>query len=264
MSESAGGLHVRTAPVRSNEALVPDVRIFAATEDLVTAVGADLVAGRYFDHGHSSRGDAVALVGAAAASRLGLREGASASAEAIFVDDIPLVVIGVFENSEAAPELLTGVVVPWGFADKHLDVGGPTRFHVSTEVGATEVVAQQIGLALFPRDPLAISVAHGPQPTRLASQVTADVDFMFLLTGALVLLVASFGIANTSLVTVMERIPEIGLRRALGIAPRDIGATFLLESSILGGVGGVSGASAWVVITVVVSAVRDWTPVLDY
>jgi putative ABC transport system permease protein len=66
-----------------------------------------------------------------------------------------------------------------------------------------------------------------------------------------------------SLVEVMERTAEIGLRRALGFTPRDIGTTFLLESGILGAVGGVTGASAGLATIVLVSALRDWTPVLD-
>lgn len=85
----------------------------------------------------------------------------------------------------------------------------------------------------------------------------------FLLVGALSLLVASFGIANTSLVTVMERRPEIGLRRALGIRRRDIGAIFLAEAAALGALGGTMGASGGSVTTVIIAAVRDWTPVLD-
>lgn len=261
LAEVLGGPPVRTLPVATSDTLAADVRVFAASPGLLRAVGADLVAGRDFDHGHVVRADAVALVGSAAASRLGLRAGASS--EAIFIGDVPLAVIGLFDSARAAPELLTGVIVPSGFAREQLGVTGPTRVHVSTEVGATEVVAGQIGLALFPRDPGAISVAHGPQPTRLTNRIATEVNVLFVLLGSLSLLVACFGIANTSLVTVMERIPEIGLRRALGIAPRDIGAVFLLEAALLGAVGGMVGSSGGLVTTVLVAAVRDWTPVMN-
>ncbi len=66
-----------------------------------------------------------------------------------------------------------------------------------------------------------------------------------------------------TLVTVMERTGEIGLRRALGARRRHIAGQILCESAAMGAVGGIVGASAGIITVVVVSAARDWTPVLD-
>jgi ABC-type lipoprotein release transport system permease subunit len=261
MAEVTGAPRVRMAPVASYDAMAADVRVVAASSGLLRAVGATLLAGRDFDQGHAARADAVALVGSAAASRMGLRAGSSE--EAIFLDDMPLVVMGVFDTTSTAPELSTAVLVPWGLAASQFGVAGPSRLYVSAEPGATEVVSRQIGLALFPRDPDAISVVHGPLPTRLRGRVAGEVNILFLLLGSLSLLVACFGIASTALVTVMERTTEIGLRRALGISARDIGVMYLLEAGMSGAVGGLVGASGGLVVTVSVSAARDWTPVLD-
>ncbi|MFC7647698.1 ABC transporter permease [Streptosporangium lutulentum] len=76
-------------------------------------------------------------------------------------------------------------------------------------------------------------------------------------------MVGAVGIANVTLVTVMERIAEIGLRRSLGAARRHIAAQFLLESTLIGMTGGVIGASLGLVSVVVISATKEWTPVLD-
>ena len=81
--------------------------------------------------------------------------------------------------------------------------------------------------------------------------------------GGVSLLVGAIGIANVTLVSVMERTGEIGLRRALGATRRHIAQQFLLESSAMGFVGGILGASLGTLVVVAVSAYQTWTPVLD-
>jgi putative ABC transport system permease protein len=58
---------------------------------------------------------------------------------------------------------------------------------------------------------------------------------------AISLLVGGIGVMNIMLVSVTERIREIGLRKALGATPNSIGRQFLVEASMLGLAGGVIG-----------------------
>ena len=59
--------------------------------------------------------------------------------------------------------------------------------------------------------------------------------------GTLALLVASIGIANTMIMAVYERTKEIGIMKAVGAAPGQIRALFVVEASMIGLLGGVIG-----------------------
>jgi ABC-type antimicrobial peptide transport system permease subunit len=76
-------------------------------------------------------------------------------------------------------------------------------------------------------------------------------------------LVGAIGIANVTLVSVLERVGEIGLRRAVGARRRHIATQFLVESTAMGLVGGIIGATLGILVIVTLSATREWTPVLS-
>ena len=77
------------------------------------------------------------------------------------------------------------------------------------------------------------------------------------------LVIGTVGIANTTLVAVLERTAEIGLRRALGARPRHVAAQFLAESTALGALGGLLGTAVGVAVVLTVALARDWTAVLQ-
>jgi putative ABC transport system permease protein len=59
--------------------------------------------------------------------------------------------------------------------------------------------------------------------------------------GALALLVAAFGIANTMIMSIYERTREIGLMKAVGATNREVMLIFLGEAGAIGMVGGIGG-----------------------
>jgi ABC-type antimicrobial peptide transport system permease subunit len=233
----------------------------AVSPGLFDAVGADIRTGRMFDENHSSRADPVAVLGPAAAQRLNITR--VDHQPAIFVGDTTLIVVGILDDARREPKLLSSVIIPNGTAQALFGLEGVEQVLIQTEMGATELIASQAAIALYPNDPDRLYVAAPTASAAAKSAIAEDVNALFLVLGGVSLLIGAIGIANVTLVSVLERVGEIGLRRSVGAARRHIAWQFLIESAAMGFIGGLIGASIGVLVIVGVSAARVWTPVLD-
>ena len=73
-------------------------------------------------------------------------------------------------------------------------------------------------------------------------------DMVLAIVGMIALCVASLGIVNTMVMSILERYGEIGIMKAVGASDRDVKKIFFFESSVIGLLGGVFGlALGWVV-----------------
>lgn len=98
----------------------------------------------------------------------------------------------------------------------------------------------------------------------LAAKAATDKGLTTLMLGlgAVALLVGGVGVANTMVVSVLERRQEIGLRRAFGARRNAVRLQFLMESLLLSGLGGVAGAALGAVATCAFALVQGWTAVV--
>jgi macrolide transport system ATP-binding/permease protein len=256
------GALVRSVPINDplgqTEVQLP---VKAASPGLWRAVRATITSGRLPDSGHSARADRVVVLGRNAAARLGISS--LDQQPAIFIGDRLFQVAGLIRSVERQPALLGSLTIPDGTARREFGLQAPASVQIETEIGAVELVVRQAPKALSPADPQLLRVAAPPDPETLKAGVENDLNALFLLLGGVSLLVGALGIANVTLVSVLERVGEIGLRRALGAGRRHIAAQFLVESTVMGLLGGIMGASLGTLVVVAVSASNTWTPVLD-
>lgn len=257
-----GDALVSASPVKDPQSQTAfKLTVHAASPGLFKAVRADLASGRFLDSGHSDRADRVALLGPNAAHRLGILS--LEQLPAIAIGDHIYLVMGILKDVARQPDLLGSVIIPEGSAQRDFGLIGPGSVVIETRIGAATLIAGQTPLALRPDNPEILRVEYPPEPKRVRDAVQSDLNVMFLLLGGLSLIVGAIGIGNITLVSVMERTGEIGLRRAIGATRGHIMAQFLLESTSMGVIGGILGACIGVLIVVVVSASQVWTPVLD-
>ncbi|MFI5861131.1 ABC transporter permease [Streptomyces sp. NPDC051546] len=253
---------VRASVVAGDRGAPTSTDVVAASPGVLAAAGARLAEGRLYDAFAADREAPVAVIGTAVADRLGITT--LETSPAIFIGGRPFTVIGIVADTDRKADLLMSVVVPRTTAERIWGGPGPggARMLVATRLGAAQQIGRLAPTALRPDHPEYFKVVPPPDPKMLRGQVGDDLNRLFLLLASICLVIGAVGIANTTLVAVLERTGEIGLRRALGARGRHITVQFLAESGALGALGGLVGTSLGVLTVVLVAVVRDWTPVI--
>jgi putative ABC transport system permease protein len=234
----------------------------AAQPGALLALGVRLVDGRLFDDGHGIRRQAVALIDTTAARDLGVRE--VAGGVTIWLDGTPYTVVGIFEPPAGETRLTVAAVVPYqACLDSPDDTFAPADVVIRTTLGAADQVGGEASLAMHPEAPGLLTPLVPPDLSTFRQGVEAETRALFVGLAAVSLVIGALGISNVTLVSVLERRTEIGLRRAVGASRRAVAAQFLLESGLIGLAGGVLGTIVGVDIASAVAIAKGWVVVLE-
>jgi|SRR5580658_5078408 putative ABC transport system permease protein len=238
--------------------------VYAATPGLLPASAAILSAGVPLNSFYENQDQPVALLGTTAAAQLGITS--LRNTPIVYIGDSAYTVIGLVSAAPRLPALALSVIIPASVALAQYgppDPSSPAQMIIHTRLGAAQLIASQAPVALRPDNPRLLSATSAAGLAHLQQGVSFTVNSLFLLLAAVSVAVGMLGIANMTLVAVIERTPEIGLRRALGARPRHIASQILAESGTVGLIGALVGASLGILTVLAVALVRHWTAVLD-
>lgn len=237
--------------------------VVAAEPDAVLAALPTIQQGVVFDTFHDDRAEHVAILGRAAAEQLGVTR--VDNQPAVFLGNDAYTVIGIIDDVARNPNWLLSIIVPAETATASSLPPVDATYEVLIDVapGAAQLIGHQAPLALRPQQSERLQALVPPDPSTLRESIERDVQSLLLGLAVLALVVGSIGIANTTLVSVMERRNEIGVRRAMGARPRHIAAQFLTESGALGALGGITGTSLGILTVAAISATRGWTTTIN-
>ena len=233
------------------------VRLIGVTDNYQRIRKLIMLRGRYFDSGDTETGSKVCLITKDLADRVfGVENPVGRS---IRMGELSFTVIGVFRERASTYGLSEiqkeSVIVPHNLMKYYTGTDVLTTIYAQApapeRVSATE---KQIARLLNSRHPAEAEYNVQTLTAILgaARTIALALRIVLIVIAAIALLISGIGIMNIMLVTVKERTREIGIRKAVGAARKEIMAQFLIEAFLISGGGAVIGILIGVAIPVVV------------
>lgn len=233
------------------------VRLIGVTDNYQKIRKLIMLRGRYFDSGDTETGSKVCLITKDLADRVfGVENPVGRS---IRMGELSFTVIGVFRERASTYGLSEiqkeSVIIPHLLMKYYTGTDVLTTIYVQApapeRVSATE---KQIARLLNSRHPeeAEYNVQTLTAILGAARTIALALRIVLIVIAAIALLISGIGIMNIMLVTVKERTREIGIRKAIGAARKEIMAQFLIEAFLISGGGAVIGILIGVAIPVIV------------
>ncbi|MFB7915361.1 ABC transporter permease [Streptomyces sp. NPDC056061] len=242
--------------------VVPEERTAGVTAqavrlDLLSALGGEVGRGGWLDP--AAERLPTTVLGAVAAERLGVTR----TGETIMMNDTRVAVVGILEPIELVPALDRVAMVGFPAAERYFGFDGhpTTVFERSTDASVEDVRAV-LARTISPGDESGVKVSRPSDALAAKAATDEGLTTLMLGLGAVALLVGGVGVANTMVISVLERRQEIGLRRSLGATRNAIRLQFLTESLLLSALGGATGALLGAAATHGFARVQGWTAVV--
>ncbi|MFB7633575.1 ABC transporter permease [Streptomyces sp. NPDC056149] len=238
--EHVGATGDLTPTVRRSEKIPASdtggLTVKAAGEGLLKALRGKVNAGTWLN-GANGRYPSVVL-GNVAAQRLGI----TTPGQQVFIGNRYFTVIGILDPLPLAPEVERAALVGWEGAGTLLGFDGhPTKIYERSTDASVEAVRKLLARTADPQNPQNVEVSNPSSALQAKAATEGAFDSLLLGLGGVALLVGGVGVANTMIISVLERRHEIGLRRSLGATRGQIRIQFVTESLLLSGLGGLAG-----------------------
>ncbi|MCP2343538.1 ABC transporter permease [Actinomadura rupiterrae] len=244
--------------------LIPDVNtnaltVQASSLQLPQIVRTSVLKGRYLNA--ATANEPTAVLGYVAAQRLGMDR--VWLGQRIWLGKQWFYIVGILGPATLAPEIDSSVLVGYPAAMRFLGFDGhPSTIYVRSDTDQVKNVHAVLAQTANPENPSQATVSNPSDALVVRAAAQSALNGLFLGLGAVALLVGGVGVANTMIISVLERRSEIGLRRALGATRGHIRVQFLAEAILLAGLGGAVGVAAGVLATVAYAATKHWAVVI--
>jgi putative ABC transport system permease protein len=226
---------------------------------LPVTVGASIAKGAWLNAATATY--PAVVLGADAATRLGIL--VPDPQVMVQIGNQQFTVVGILRPDPLVPELNSAALIGRSAAARYFaSPGHPTTIYLRADDDQVEAVRQVLAATANPAAPYLVAISRPSDA--LAAKIATERAFNGLLLGlgAVALLVGGVGVANTMVISVLERRSEIGLRRSLGATRGQIRTQFLTESLMLAVLGGVGGVALSAITTIGYAYIQRWPPVL--